>query len=300
MQGSLVSLDGKRDDAAGLLEEMLACPKCHASADMEDSSGYRCRSCGFRGVIEERIVMAQEASRSFFDRHHATMQEGNSDPSVHNLCYERQIAWAQSMIPGDAVVLDVGCGPKLVYRKRADWYVIGVDPSLDSLRVNKEIDVGIFGSAESIPLRDATVDAILCFYSVHHMVGTTRQQAARKVTAAFGEFRRLLKPDGALFVFDISPWLPVWWLEKGIWNSARKILGDKLDMFFWHHSAVEKLGRESLPDRQSVSVSFDSPLHTTFPPVFTLPWLRIPRLLYPLAFKGYAWKAQAAIPQKIA
>ncbi|WP_018349823.1 class I SAM-dependent methyltransferase [Longispora albida] len=84
------------------------------------------------------------------------------------------------------------------------------------------------GSAESIPLPDASVDAALLFFVWHHVAG--RETAAR-------ELRRVVKPGGTIFVqTNFSDLMPdVWWFravpEWGKADSAQfrtqdEVIGD--------------------------------------------------------------------------
>lgn len=67
------------------------------------------------------------------------------------------------------------------------------------------MDLRIHGSATALPLADRSIDAIVCFYSIHHMVGATVAQNRALVNAAFQEFGRVLKLHGELFVFELAP-----------------------------------------------------------------------------------------------
>lgn len=87
----------------------------------------------------------------------------------------------------------------------------GVEPS-DKMRAQALAHAGhpavtyAAGSAERIPLPDASCDAALLFYVWHHVVD--RERAAR-------ELRRVVKPGGTLFVqANFSDRMPdVWWFR---------------------------------------------------------------------------------------
>jgi len=113
------------------------------------------------------------------------------------------------------------------------------------------------------------------------MVGGTRRQTRATVQAALREFARTLRPGGHLFIFEVRPWWPVWVIEQGVWNLARRALGPRLDMHFWSARALAALAREAFPGSALQTITFRVRELTTFPPVFSLPWLRIPRFLYP-------------------
>lgn len=100
-------------------------------------------------------------------------------------------------------VFDVGVGTGLVAREAAvicgdPRRVTGVDPSSGMVE-NAKVPAGVrlmSGSAESIPARDAEADFLCMGYALRH-VGD--------LSAAFGEFYRVLKPGGRLCLLEITP-----------------------------------------------------------------------------------------------
>jgi ubiquinone/menaquinone biosynthesis C-methylase UbiE len=282
--------EGRRPLSSRLLQRLLACPRCHSTVTVGPEH-YECSSCGFRAPLTGDLVHAlQEKTDSFFDAHFKTMESGNQDEGIIRLCYERQAEIVRNLAKPGSTILDVGCGPALAYERSAEWTVVGLDPSLESLRSNDQLDLRLFGSAEHIPLRNSSIELIVCFYSVHHMVGQKRAENRTKVNAAFGEFARIIRPGGNILIFDMSPWLPVWLAECLLWNVAKSQLGSKLDMFFWHRSALARLGEKLFPVAKLEFLEFPTPLSTTFPPIFALPKFRLPRALYPLDPIGYRWR----------
>jgi SAM-dependent methyltransferase len=217
------------------------------------------------------------------------MQTGNQDEEVRKFCYEEQTKLAVNMVRPGFVILDVGCGPELAYRKPSSTTVIGVDPSLPSLRANAELDLGIWGTAACLPIRSATIDVVFCFYSVHHMVGNTQAENRRIVSATFTELGRVVKGGGHIVVFDMSPWYLAWLFQRLSWNHVKRALGQKLDMYFWRENPlISHVGRH-LPGSTVRTVTFASNPFSRFPPVFSAPWFRVPRFLYPMDPKTYIW-----------
>jgi demethylmenaquinone methyltransferase/2-methoxy-6-polyprenyl-1,4-benzoquinol methylase len=108
-------------------------------------------------------------------------------------------------------VVDVGVGTGLVAREAATivgdaCLVTGVDPSTGMV-ANAKVPEGVnllLGSAERIPLPDATADFISMGYALRHI---------GDLTAAFNEFFRVLKPRGLLCVLEIT-------LPKGTLSRA--------------------------------------------------------------------------------
>jgi hypothetical protein len=61
--------------------------------------------------------MRGQRDQSFFDDKHAVMEHGSAELGVRRCCYAEQAAVIESLIPGGVVVVDVGCGPALPYRR---------------------------------------------------------------------------------------------------------------------------------------------------------------------------------------
>jgi SAM-dependent methyltransferase len=112
------------------------------------------------------------------------------------------------------VWLDLGSGTGRMTPSLASAFggpVHGVEPS-DKMRAQALAHAGhpavtyAAGSAERIPLPDASCDAALLFFVWHHVVG--REAAAR-------ELRRVVRPGGTLFVqANFSDRMPdVWWFR---------------------------------------------------------------------------------------
>ena len=115
--------------------------------------------------------------------------------------YRRQALLRAGLAPGMRVV-DVGVGTGLVACEAArvvgaGSLVIGVDPSpgmLSSARVPAGVTL-CEGRAEALPLPDACADFVSMGYALRH-VGD--------LSAAFSEFRRVLRPGGIACVLEIT------------------------------------------------------------------------------------------------
>lgn len=99
-------------------------------------------------------------------------------------------------------VLDVGVGTGLVAREAARLVgdptrVTGIDPSSGMVE-NARVPAGVHliaGSAEEIPLPSASVDFLSMGYALRHI---------SDLSAAFGEFWRVLKPGGVICLLEIT------------------------------------------------------------------------------------------------
>lgn len=268
----------------------LACPRCHSALTGDDHS-ISCVECEFMGSIRDGVVLTkQDSVRSFFDDKHQVMHEGNQSEGSRDIFYAQQVKRIGEIIKPQATVLDVGCGPAVPYSRQSGWFVIGLDPSFDSVRSNDMVDLRVYGSAEALPVPDHSIDAVVCFYSIHHMTGRSVSENRKIVNEVFHEFRRVIRPGGNLLIFDLSPWWPFSTLENVSWNIARGKFGSKLDMFFWEAARLRDLGRTIFPQAKLKIEHFASSPFITFPPVFSIPSLKIPRLLYPFEINLYNWQ----------
>ncbi len=272
-----------------LIRKHLACTECKGVLD-SSLGKYSCPSCQRHYAFEDGVFCARErSSQHYFDTKHEVMQVGNTSPEIMALCYSNQSRIAAELIHEGDVVVDIGCGPTVHYERPKGALLIGLDPSFDSLRVNSKLDLRVFGGAESMPFADKSVDRIFFFYSIHHMIGRTVAENTANLAAALRECRRVVRDQGNLVIFDMSPWWPAWQAQRMAWNRARISLDDKLDMFFWRGSALEKLAGPILSARHYSTESFSVSPFLVFPPVFSLPNLRVPRFLYPFDIKMYKW-----------
>jgi ubiquinone/menaquinone biosynthesis C-methylase UbiE len=219
-----------------------------------------------------------------FDTKYQTMQAGHADAAEWDLCYREPVRlWERFLKPGMRVV-DAGCGPSLPYRKNGAW-VIGIDPSVPTLFSNADVDEPIFASASAIPLPDQSIDAVVCFYSIHHMTGNTWAETRQEVLGAFREFRRILRPGGRLAVVEMIPSRTFQLAQRLGWTLARKMIGPSLDMCFWD----EAFFWEAMPGLWMERTVFPSSPWTWIRPVLSWPWLKIPRLLHPLTPMLFTW-----------
>jgi ubiquinone/menaquinone biosynthesis C-methylase UbiE len=109
------------------------------------------------------------------------------------------------LVPTGGTVVDVGTGPGrvpvLLARRRSDLTVIGVDPSADMLERARRRAAGtstvqfIEAGAESLPLDDGSIDAVLSSLSSHHWADRS---------AALSEQVRVLKPGGRFWLVDLK------------------------------------------------------------------------------------------------
>jgi len=270
--------------------DLLACIKCGATPLPRKENAFSCSRCDWSARVVDGVIdtLGQNVIADFDDLHQ-TMQENNATDIISQLMYQRQSALVESVMRSGAVVLDIGCGPSLPYKKPPGVFLIGLEPSMQSIRINSELDLAICGSATELPLRDNSVDLAMCFYSVHHMVGDRIPQTVANVNKAFGEFARVLKPNGTLLVFEVCTWQVFSIAQTMLWQLFRNKFGTAINFYFWRKDALGKLAERHLPTASHSTVAYRCSPFVVFPPIFAWQWLRVPRFCYPFNVIAMRW-----------
>lgn len=266
------------------LHDILACPKCKSSVTLTDAEAI-CTSCAQTVALFENGVWAcGRIGRSYFDSRFETMEDSYSNAAVQEIFYRRQSHCVQQIIGPGSVVLDVGCGARMRYASRPDATIIGLDPSFASVAQNTA-GIRICASAAEMPIQDSSIDLIVCFYSLHHMVGLDHKGCSEQVLHAFTEFGRILRPRGNILVFEVTLPAPLYLIEMVSWKFFRSALGSRMDMHFYSISALREIAlRATRGTMVGLKITrFSSSPFRFFPPILSIPRFRIPRLLSPLS-----------------
>src|SRR5262245_15384197 len=269
---------------------LLACPQCRQSLDVRLEK-VSCHGCGFEGSTrDDVVVMNKEAAASYFDDKFQVMHEGHSaEGGDWEFAYRQQVSFLERYLSAGTLILDVGCGPSIGYKKPAGSFLVGLEYSYPSIRINRDVDLRICGSAVALPFEASTVDLIVCFYSLHHMVAANRRETRAFLDRVLGELGRVLKPGGHLVVFEMRPQWSFEIAQSVCWDAARRVLGRRLDMYMWPQSVLEPPGNGRIPGARFEVREFESSSLKLLSPLFALPWFKIPRMLYPLSPVAYVW-----------
>ncbi len=116
------------------------------------------------------------------------------------------LAQERSKIDGRARILDVGCGPGNVAAfcgARPDWVWFGLDLWEHQLRQAREkapYEAVIQGNlVEGAPFRDESMHVVICLEVLMYLPNSAELLA---------EFHRILRSDGALYVYNPISWFP--------------------------------------------------------------------------------------------
>lgn len=270
-----------------LIKRYLACPNCHGSLIVRGGVPV-CDQCHFTGAISDDVVCMMDIQDSYFDAPFASA-ECHENAYLATFRMQQQTVLAGILKPG-TIICDVGCGRKLQYHKPADCFVIGIDPSASSIMSNKSVDLRVLGTAANLPLPSNSVDVVTCLYSMHHMVGNTIKENHRNVSNAFEECSRVLKKSGHLFIFEVHPWRIISFLQRIVWNYARRTVHSKLDMYLWTSRELRVIGSKILPSSTVSCEKFHVPALIMLAPFLALPNFRIPRFLIPVDVSVHHWQ----------
>lgn len=153
--------------------------------------------------VEERLWSAYDQMAADFARH--------AEDSAYNAHYDRPAVLAAMGPVGGRRVLDAACGPGLYLQELVAWgaEVTAFDASLAMVDLARkrmanqvQIDHAVLG--EPLPYPDGAFDLVVCALAIHY---------ADDRGAAFAEFFRVLRADGALVISTQHP--TVDWLRKG-------------------------------------------------------------------------------------
>ena len=98
-------------------------------------------------------------------------------------------SWLRELSPWHRV-LDLGCGAGSLRTQLAGLHVIGVDVDPGELARNRHL-AGVCAESHSLPFAGRSFDLVICHHSLEHF---------RDAADAIREIRRVLKPQGRLFV----------------------------------------------------------------------------------------------------
>ena len=272
------------------IQSRLICVRCSGQLTVQDND-IRCATCGtVVATVIGDIVSFQRATKSYFDER---VEELDTTTSNNwSFSYAQQVSLLSSHLERATTVLDVGCGSRLPYKPKADAFVIGVDPSSDALRANKRLNLRVHASGGRLPVASASVDLLVCFYSLHHMIGGSIAETRANVAECLRECARVLVPGGTLFIVENNPRSLYRLLQRWGWPFAKKILGRHLDMFFWSQRDLDRLLIEATGRGLDRTIQCDTSQLTVISPLFAVPRFKVFRFMHPLNCSVSIWNKE--------
>lgn len=118
---------------------------------------------------------------------------------------ERRVALAESVMPGGSV-LDVGCGTgRFLDALPTRYECTGIDVSAGMLDYARKKGLKVErASSNDLPFDDDSFDLVATFAVLHHLIDPNM------VRASLREMVRVVRPGGALIVWDHNPLNPYW------------------------------------------------------------------------------------------
>ncbi|RMF92921.1 MAG: class I SAM-dependent methyltransferase [Candidatus Schekmanbacteria bacterium] len=131
--------------------------------------------------------------------------------------------WVTEKLDKCSILLDAGCGSGDYWQGRESRFlgkkVIGIDISRESIAENKIISIGAEGNLSQIPLKDESVQLIICRSVFEHL---TEPQSV------WSEFARILKPGGYVIISTQNKYHPVMFLSYLFPSEFRVFLKKRL------------------------------------------------------------------------
>ncbi len=117
----------------------------------------------------------------------------------------RRVGLATSVVP-NGKVLDVGCGTgRFLSSLPTGYQRVGIDVSLGMLELAREKGLDVEqASSDSLPFEDGSFDLVTTFAVLHHLIDPAL------VRASLIEMARVVRPGGAIIVWDHNPLNPYW------------------------------------------------------------------------------------------
>ncbi len=146
-------------------------------------------------------------SNSHFDLIAEDYDESLPAHVVEHYLRKRTAFVLRSCPPGRA--LDVGCGTGVLAQRLAEagYEMTGLDPSegmLEVMRARTEQVRPVHGSGTAMPFADGSFDLALTVAVLHHVA------APDDVRQTIAEMVRVVRPGGAVLIWDHNPRNPYW------------------------------------------------------------------------------------------
>ena len=165
--------------------------------------------------------------------------------------------------------------------------LVVADVSDEMLQPHREAGLStVLDDARELSFQDGSFDHVVLPLVLHHITEQSWRSARREVNKVLREARRVLRSGGRVWISEFSVRQPVYWAEAVAAPITRRALGFMdIPLVIMHTTAFYRnvLVREQFDDVTSYfpeppSARWRDPIR----PIIGIPWLRVPRGLYPV------------------
>ncbi len=206
------------------IEGVGACSLCHGPLVICGEEAVTCAACKTTFPIQHGIPCMEVGSRSeALSREIKWYGEDNEDEAArptqlsegHHLAHTKAraaiVQGLQGLGASDSwTILSVACGDgyEIPLIEQVSRRIVGIDLALVALRRFKaRFPYPVFqGNVRALPFRDLAFDACVVSGLVHHIIGYD------DLAPYLVEFRRVLRPGGALVTVEPNSLYPIQWV----------------------------------------------------------------------------------------
>jgi ubiquinone/menaquinone biosynthesis C-methylase UbiE len=169
--------------------------------------------------------------------------------------YKKFIDEKISIIAKEKDILDVGGGERFT-KWLAEYKNLFLDTNYKTLDIDKSTGADIIGDIHDIPLKDNSMDAVICSSVLEHV---------ENPALAIKEIYRILKPNGKLFVY--VPSIYPYHARKNHYSDYWRFFDDTLRILFRDFSRIEIVKRGGYFKAMSFFIPFQHKLRFVLDPV---------------------------------
>lgn len=165
--------------------------------------------------------------------------------------------------------------------------LVVADVSEEMLRPHREAGLStVLDDARGLSFRDDSFDHVVLPLVLHHITEQSWRAARREVNKVLGEVGRVLNRGGRVWISEFSVRRPIYWAQAVAAPITRLVLSFMdIPLVVMHTTEFYRcvLLRENFSEITSYypdppCASWRDPIR----PIIGLPWLRVPRVLYPV------------------
>lgn len=180
-----------------------------------------------------------------------------------------------------------GLWPRYSLEAASKLDLVVADVSEEMLRPLRAAGLStVIQDARCLSFPEGSFDHVVLPLVLHHITEQSWRAARREVNKVLGEVGRVLKPGGHVWISEFSVRRPVYWAEAAAAPITKLVLGlMDIPLVVMHTADFYRsvLLREDFSELASYypdppGASWRDPIR----PIIGIPWLRVPRVLYPV------------------